>query len=179
MSADSEKPNIVGGNWMKYCAVAKSVGRSRPIWTSVVVCARVACALRPVRSIPVAIFLNHDAQSAAQTTSFWLRFELPSDTGKEKTGISFKTFEKSQIHLRDQFFWNGLWGCCAKRISVLFPERSSWDFGRYGNYGIEGKNASKYHKYRTSQNLTGTFPKIVPKFVLQNLPTIFNFAIFC
>ena len=28
--------------------------------------------------------------------------------GKKKTGISFKTFEKSQIHLRDQFFWNGL-----------------------------------------------------------------------
>ena len=77
MSADSEKPNIIGGNWMKYCTVAKSVGRRRPIWTSVVVCARAACALRPVRSIPVGIFLNHDAQSAAQTTSFWLRSELP------------------------------------------------------------------------------------------------------
>ena len=57
MSADSEKPNIIGGNWMKYCTVAKSMGRSGPIWTSVVVCARVACALQPVRSIPVAIFL--------------------------------------------------------------------------------------------------------------------------
>ena len=39
--------------------------------------ARVACALRPVKSIPVAIFLNHDAQSAAQTTRFRLRSELP------------------------------------------------------------------------------------------------------
>ena len=27
MSADSEKPNIIGGNWTKYCTVAKSVGR--------------------------------------------------------------------------------------------------------------------------------------------------------
>ena len=50
MSADSEKPNIIGGNWTKYCTVAKSVGRGRPIWRSVVVCARVACALRPVQS---------------------------------------------------------------------------------------------------------------------------------
>ena len=50
MSADSEKPNIIGGNWTKYCTVAKSVGRGRPIWTSVVVRARVACALRPVQS---------------------------------------------------------------------------------------------------------------------------------
>ena len=30
MSADSEKPNIIGDNWMKYCTVAKSVRRSRP-----------------------------------------------------------------------------------------------------------------------------------------------------
>ena len=37
---------------------------------TVVVRARVACALRAVQSIPVAIFLNHDAQSAAQTTRF-------------------------------------------------------------------------------------------------------------
>ena len=56
MSADSRKPKITGGNWMKYCTVAKSMRRSRPIWTSVVVRARVACALRPVRSIEVAIF---------------------------------------------------------------------------------------------------------------------------
>ena len=40
MSADSEKPNITGGNWTKYCTMAKSVGRGRPIWTSVVVRAR-------------------------------------------------------------------------------------------------------------------------------------------
>ena len=54
-------------HWMKYCTVAKSMGRSRPIWTSVVVCARVACALRPVQSIPVAIFLN------IQTTFFFFQ----------------------------------------------------------------------------------------------------------
>ena len=45
MSADSEKPNIIGGNWTKYCTVAKSVGRGMPIWTSVVVRARVVLAL--------------------------------------------------------------------------------------------------------------------------------------
>ena len=77
MSADSKKPNIIGGNWTKYCTVAKSVGRGRPIGTSAVVHARVACALRPVQSIPVAIFLNHAAQSAVQTTRFRLRSELP------------------------------------------------------------------------------------------------------
>ena len=49
---------------------------------------------------------------------------------------------------------------------------SSWDFGRYGNYGIEGYNACKHPKYRTGRNLTRTFPKIVPKGVLQNLPTM-------
>ena len=54
--ADSEKPKIIGGNWMKYCTVAKSMRRGRPIWTSVSVRARVSCALRPVRSIPVAKF---------------------------------------------------------------------------------------------------------------------------
>ena len=26
MSADSEKPYIIGGNWMKYCTMAKSMG---------------------------------------------------------------------------------------------------------------------------------------------------------
>ena len=45
MSADSEKPNIIGGNWTKYWTVAKSVGRGRPIWTSVVVRARASLAL--------------------------------------------------------------------------------------------------------------------------------------
>ena len=40
ISADSEKPKVIGGNWTKYCTVAKSVGRGRPIWTSVVVRAR-------------------------------------------------------------------------------------------------------------------------------------------
>ena len=25
MSADSEKPNIIGGSWMKYCTVARSM----------------------------------------------------------------------------------------------------------------------------------------------------------
>ena len=45
MSADAEKPNIIEGNWTKYCTVAKSVGRGRPIWTSVVVRARASLAL--------------------------------------------------------------------------------------------------------------------------------------
>ena len=73
MSADSEKPNILGGNWTKYCTMPKSVGRGWPIKylnVSRRPRARVACALRPVQSVPVAIFLNHDAQSAAQTTRF-------------------------------------------------------------------------------------------------------------
>ena len=45
MSADSEKPNILGGNWTKYCTAAKPVGRGRPICTPVVVCARASLAL--------------------------------------------------------------------------------------------------------------------------------------
>ena len=45
MSADSEKPNILRGNWTKYGTVAKSVGRGRPIWTSVVVRARARASL--------------------------------------------------------------------------------------------------------------------------------------
>ena len=45
MSADSGKPNIIGGNWTKYCTVAKSVDRGRPIWTSVVVRARARASL--------------------------------------------------------------------------------------------------------------------------------------
>ena len=79
MSADSEKPNIIGGNWTvlhcgKICGLGLAdlnVGR-RPRAR-----ARVTCAVQPVRSIPVAIFLNHDAQSAAQMTRFWLRSKLP------------------------------------------------------------------------------------------------------
>ena len=51
MSADSEKPNITGGIWMKYCTVAKNMGRDRPISVEVNGCARVACALRPSQSI--------------------------------------------------------------------------------------------------------------------------------
>ena len=77
LSADSVKPNITGGIWMKYCTVAKSMGRDRPISVAVNGWARVACALRTSRSIPVAIFLNHDAQITAQTTRFWLRSKLP------------------------------------------------------------------------------------------------------
>ena len=34
--APRRKP-LVGGNWMKYCTVAKTMGRGRPIWTSVIV----------------------------------------------------------------------------------------------------------------------------------------------
>ena len=52
MPADSEKPNITGGIWMKYCTVAKSygMGRDRPISVEVTGCARVACALQPSQS---------------------------------------------------------------------------------------------------------------------------------
>ena len=113
MSADSEKPNIIGGNWTKYCTVAKSVGRSRPIWTSVVVCARVACALRPVQSIPVAIFLNHDAQSAAQTTRFRLRSELPFAlryTVTTKLFDVFPGFQQSQCSYFGKMA-GGKWPC--------------------------------------------------------------------
>ena len=42
MSADSEKPNITGGIWMKYCTVTKSMGRERPICVEVNGCARTA-----------------------------------------------------------------------------------------------------------------------------------------
>ena len=51
-------------------AVAKIRGRDRPISVEVTGCARVACTLRPIRSIPVAIFLSHDAQIAVQTMRF-------------------------------------------------------------------------------------------------------------
>ena len=61
---------------MKYCTVAKSMGWSRSIWTSAVVCVCVACALRPVRSIPVDIFLpSRCAERYANDaflTSFWV-----------------------------------------------------------------------------------------------------------
>ena len=77
MSADSEKTNIIG-----------VIGRNIALWQNLWVgvgrfehrssSARASLALRrPVQSIPVAIFLNHDAQSAAQTTRFQLRSELP------------------------------------------------------------------------------------------------------
>ena len=75
MSADSETPNIIGGNWMKYCTVAKSMGRSWPIWASVVVCARVACAPRPVRSIPVAIFLRSRCAERCANDAFLTSFQ--------------------------------------------------------------------------------------------------------
>ena len=77
MSADSEKPNIIGGNWTKYCTVAKSVGRDRP---KLKVGRRLRA--RRLRSAAGSInsgrhILAHDAQSAAQTTRFRLRSELP------------------------------------------------------------------------------------------------------
>ena len=59
---------------MKYCTMAKSMGRSRPIWTSVVVCARVACAMRPVRSIPVAIFLRSRCAERCANDAFLTSF---------------------------------------------------------------------------------------------------------
>ena len=93
MSADSEKPNIIGGNWTKYCTAAKFVGRGRPIWKSVVVRARarVACALWPVQSIPVAIFLNQDAQSALRKRRV---FDfVPSYLKDHNNGNHFLAFE--------------------------------------------------------------------------------------
>ena len=48
MSADSENPKITRGNWMKYCTVAKRMGRDRPISVEVNGGAHAACALRPV-----------------------------------------------------------------------------------------------------------------------------------
>ena len=77
MSADSEKLNIIGGIWMKYCTLAKTMSRDRPICVEVRGCTHVACAPRPSRSIPVAILLNLNAQIAPLTTQFWLRSELP------------------------------------------------------------------------------------------------------
>ena len=57
ISADSEKPHIVGGIWMKYCSALWQnylwVGRS-----SVNASACAAWTLRPILSIPVAIFLT-------------------------------------------------------------------------------------------------------------------------
>ena len=67
MSADSEKPKLcrIG---MKYCNVAKTMGRDGRICVEMNGCARVVAVCG--RSISVAIFLNHDAQIAAQATLF-------------------------------------------------------------------------------------------------------------
>ena len=62
---------------MKYCTVAKSTGRSRPIWTSVV-CARVACSPWPVWSIPVAIFLPSWCAECCANDTFFTSFRAPS-----------------------------------------------------------------------------------------------------
>ena len=57
--------NNTGGIWMKYCTVAKSMDRDRPICVEVNGYAHVACALRA----EVDQFQgNHDAQIAAQAT---------------------------------------------------------------------------------------------------------------
>ena len=64
-------------------------------------------------------------------------------------------------------------GGFAKRISVRFLERSSWAFGQYGIYGIYMHYSLQYRNYRTGRNLTRTFPKIVPKFIWQNLPNVY------
>ena len=69
------------------------------------------------------------------------------------------------------------YGGFAKRISVRFSERSLWDFGRYGIYGI--------YMYYSLQYRTGLYwPKShedlsenrIPKFVLPNLPNGGNFS---
>ena len=77
MSADSERPNVIGGNWMKHCTVAKSVGQvgrferpSSSARASLALCGRFDQFRSPYSWL-------HDAQSAAKTTSFWLRSELP------------------------------------------------------------------------------------------------------
>ena len=57
---------------MKYCTMAKSMGRDRPIFVEVTGRVRVAGALRPSQSLPVVVCLNHDSQIAAQTTLFLL-----------------------------------------------------------------------------------------------------------
>ena len=55
---------IIGRNIALWQNLWVGVGRTSSART------RVACAQWPVQSIPLAIFLNHDAQSAAQTTRF-------------------------------------------------------------------------------------------------------------
>ena len=62
--------------WQRYCTVAKCMGRSGPIWTSVVVCARrlrsVAGSINSGRHI-----LAFTMRRALRKTRFWLRSELP------------------------------------------------------------------------------------------------------
>ena len=55
---------------MKYCPMAKNMGRDRPISVEVTGRMRVAGALRPSQSLPVVVCSNHDSQIAAQTTLF-------------------------------------------------------------------------------------------------------------
>ena len=55
---------------MKYCTAAKSTGRGRPIWMSVAVPTRIACALRPDRSIPVTIFLPSQCAERCANDAF-------------------------------------------------------------------------------------------------------------
>ena len=77
MSADSEKPNIMGrgggGIWMKYCPVAKTVGWDRPICVKVNG-RRAACALRPFRSILVAVFLTSRWAEGCANDEFFTSF---------------------------------------------------------------------------------------------------------
>ena len=59
---------------MKYCTVAKSMGRDRTNSVEVNGCAHVACALGPSRSIQVAIFLNHDCADRCANDAFLTSF---------------------------------------------------------------------------------------------------------
>ena len=93
-----------------------------------------------------------------------------------KNGLSKRAHRSSEGHTHDVNNWSCHQGGFANRISVRFSERSSSDFSRYGIYGIYLHHSLKYHKYRTGRNLTQTFPKIIPKFVLQNLPTEGRFS---
>ena len=90
------------------------MGRSRPIWTSVVVCARVACALRLVQSLPVAIFLNHDrcAERCANDAFFYF---VPSYL-KHKSS-SFLLSSLSTVSWIAQLNWFN----CNKHTPLHFP----------------------------------------------------------
>ena len=76
MSAYSEKPNIIGDNWIKYCTVIESMGRGmadlnvrrRPGARRLRSCGRFDQFRSPYFSL-------YDAESAAQMTHFLTSFQ--------------------------------------------------------------------------------------------------------